>query len=440
MVQPASLEGALPSGSRYLIQVPAAWNGVLLLWQRPLPVQPGDPPWEVEEPLAHTLLDHGYGLAGSANTIFWPLERCFADQLPLLEEFERLVGRPEHTIPFGLSIGGIMTAGLVQLFPERLSAALPLCGNLAGAVATHNRELDIAFVVKALLAPDSALHLVRIGDPEANIRVAMPILHDARSTLAGRARLALAAAVGSIPTWWEPDRPRPAADDLDARVEAQFGWFEEPGFFVYFAARAQVERQARGNPSWNTGVDYRKLLVGSRSRDLVEALYAQAGLELDVDLDALAAAPRIEADPSAVAYLERHIVFDGDLGGLPVLAMHTVGDGLVPPENVRAYADVVSAHGDAELLRCLYVDRAGHCTFSIAEVLTALDALRERMEVGSWGELVPERLNARAAALHLEAGAMQVGGRYPPAFCTFEPPRFLRPYDQRVRQGKSPRI
>ncbi len=425
-------EGALPSGSGYVIEVPPGWNGVLLLTCRPLPREPGEPPWESEEdPLLGILVDRGYALAGSANTIFWPLERFFADQVPLIEEFDRIVSTPRRTIAWGPSIGGIMTAGLVQVIPERLSGAFPLCGNLAGAVAIHNRELDIAFVIKTLLAPDSDVELVRISDAQTNYRAADSILQLAQTTAQGRARLSLAAAVGNIPGWHDPGSPEPAAEDIGSRQRNQLSWFEEPGFFVYFAARAQVEQQAGGNPSWNTDVDYAQLLDGSASRGLVEHLYERAGLDLRGDLETLASAARIEADAEAVAYLERHIVFSGDLGGVPVLAVHTDGDGLVTPDNMRAYADVVAWAGDTELLAQLYVHRGGHCSFTSAETLTALRVLSERIETGSWPSLDPQTLNGEAAELPAELRRLRDDRPADPSFFNYEPRPFPRPYDIR---------
>ncbi|MGI8682887.1 MAG: hypothetical protein ACR2JO_12330 [Mycobacteriales bacterium] len=427
-------QGVLPSGSQYLIEVPDKWNGILLLSCRPLPRDEGEPPWESGEPLLAHLLQQGYALAGSANTIFWPLERLFADQVPLLEEFDRAVTSPRHTIAWGPSIGGIMTAGLVQLMPERLSGALPLCGNLAGAVAIHNRELDIAFVVKTLLAPTSDLQLVRIRDPEANLRLAYSVLEEAAATPRGRARLALAAAIGNIPGWRDDgSAEEPAAEDVTSRLDNQLRWFDEPGFFVYFVARAQVERQAGGNFSWNTGVDYASLLARSINRGQVQTLYEEARLDLSTDLSRLASAERVDADPDAVSYLERHIVFSGDLGDVPVLAVHTDGDGLVTPDNMTAYADVVGWAGQADLLRQLFVHRGGHCTFTAAETLTALHALIERVESGSWPRLDPDTLNATAANLQRGLVALPNDRITDPAFFRFQPWSFPRPYDVRDR-------
>ena len=423
--------GVLPSGSRYAIEVAAGWNGVLLVRSRPVPVGPDEPPWNPGDPMVERLIGHGYAVAGSANTNFWPVERAFADLPTLLDAAGDVVGTPQHTIAFGSSIGGLIAAGAVQRFPDRLSGALPMCGNLAGAVANHNRELDIAFVITTLLAPHSDLELVAITDPEANLMRALSVLHEAQATPAGRARLALAAAVGNIPGWHEPTAAEPAPDDAGARQRNQFAWFDEVGFLVYFLARQQVELQAGGNPSWNTGVDYGELLRTSIAGDEVMALYATAPVELADDLERLAAAPRIAADPAAVAYLERHIVFDGDLGEVPVLTVHTDGDGLVTPDHQHAYAEVVHHAGLGELLRQLYVHRGGHCSFTFAEILTALDALVARVEVGAWPDLAPAVLNAAAAGHGAALNALVTGEPVAPRFVTHSPRPFPRRYDAR---------
>lgn len=431
MRHPASHNGILPSGSRYRIEVPAGWNGIALLTCRPLPVGPHDPPWDEPEPLLRALLEAGYALAGSANTIFWPLEQAFASQPLLLDAFDDLVGHPDGVIAWGPSIGGIMTAGLVQLMPDRLSGALPLCGNLAGAVANHNRELDIAFVLKTLLAPGAPLQVVGIDDPDANLAVAMTMLTEAEASPAGRARLALAAAVGNIPGWFSPLSPEPPARAFDDRLSSQISWYREPGFLVYFLLRAQIERQAGGNPSGNEAVSYRQLFGNSIGRAQVEALYLQARLDLDADLLALQDASRIMADRHAVEYLERHIVFNGELAGLPVLTVHTTGDGLVPPCNERAYADVVNWAGGSHLLRQLFVSRGGHCSFTAAEVLTALSTLRSRIEGGTWGDVTPAAMNDAAMAMGEAFGMLPSGDRAEPGFAHFDPPGFPRAYDVR---------
>lgn len=436
---PTAHTGLLPSGSVYRIEVPERWNGVLLLSSHPVPVAPGEPPWAADEPITRHLVASGYAVAGSANTIFWPLERVFADQPRLVEVACGLLGPPRHTIAFGLSIGGIISAGALQRYPHLLSGVLPMGGNLAGAIANHNRELDIAFVVNTLLA-NSALQVVRIADSAKNLDRAIAVLHQAQASPEGRARLALAAAVGNIPGWHDPTSVEPAPTDFVARQRNQFAWFDSVGFLVFFLARKQVEMQAGGNPSWNTGVDYRELLSRSINRAQVEALYAAAHLNLGDDLAQLEAAARIDADPAAVRYLESHIVFDGDLVGVPVLTMHTDGDGLVTPDHQQAYADVVHAGGSQDLLRQLYVHRGGHCTFTFAEMRTALAVLLERIETGAWPSLQPDVLNGAASRLGAESNVLASGESIEAQFFPFRPPSFARPYDCRHIRSDRPAV
>lgn len=435
-------EGILPDGTKYLMQVPAGWNGTLLLYSYGPPRPPDAPAWDAGQPIIAALLARGYALAGCGTTRFWPLEQNLPNQVAVIDIFERSVAHARRTIAWGQSIGGLMTAALVQYAPERLDGALVLCGTLGGGIGTHNQHLDCTFVFKTLLAPDAPLDLVRIADPPANFQLAHSILEAAQATPEGRARLALAAAMANIPGWFDPAEAEPAAEDVAARQFNQYRWFKGIDWHVFLEAHAVLERRGGGNMAWNTDVDYRALLAQSINREQVEALYRHAGLDLDIDLDTLAHAPRIAPDPDAVAYFERYIVFNGKLGGVPVLTLHSIGDGLVPVNHMSSYRDVVHWAGEAEFLRQLYIGRAGHCFFTTAEVLTALDRLTERIDRGIWPDLNPTTLNAGAAVLSAEHHVLPpaMGSLDPnctgrpalPRFVDFTPPTMARAYDVRT--------
>jgi hypothetical protein len=243
----------------------------------------------------------------------------------------------------------------------------------------------------------------------------------AQSTPQGRARIALAAALGDTPGWFDPASPEPAADDFAAREVNQFLWFKNVDFPFIFAFRAELEFRAHGNPSWNTGVNYRRQLARSADRAEVVALYAAAGLDLNADLETLEDAARIAADPGATDYLVQNIIFNGKLN-FPVLTMHTSGDGLVAVENESAYRRAVDEADNEELLRQIYVHRAGHCTFTPAETVAALGVLLDRLDTGKWHGLRADDLNSAASQL----GPLNVA---PPSFFTFRPGPFLRPFD-----------
>lgn len=426
-ILPANPATGYPGGAAYKIEVPSNWNGTLLLYSHGY-VTPGsaNPARDVGDPATGTfLLNHGYALAGSSyRTTGWALEQAIPDQIATLNFFNTLgFATPSRTIAWGHSLGGIITGGLLQTNAERFDAALPMCGVLAGGVAVWNEGLDAQFVIKTLLAPDSSLKLVHITSPGANLGLATGIIDGAQANPAGRARLALAAAVGDLPGWFDPASPEPSADDFAAQEANQFTWMRFVDGPFLFALRAELEARAHGNPSWNTGVNYAQQLERSIDNAEVHALYDQAGLSLDADLATLAAAGRISADPGAVAYLTQNIVFNGKFSGKPVLTIHTTGDGLVLNSDEQAYRSVAQDAKDGQLLREAFVHRAGHCTFTPAETIAALRALETRLNTGKWTSLTdPATLNAAAAAL----GALNFA---PPSFLEFEPAPFLRPYD-----------
>ncbi|HZN70194.1 MAG TPA: hypothetical protein VFC00_00690, partial [Micromonosporaceae bacterium] len=181
----------------------------------------------------------------------------------------------------------------------------------------------------------------------------------------------------------------------------------------------EAEEHAGGNMSWNTRVDYARMLARSSIRAEVEALYAGAGLSLADDLATLAAAPRIGADPAAVGYMVRNISFGGRLTR-PMLTIHTTGDPLVPVQVQHAYDDAVDDAHRSALLRQAYVHRGGHCTFTTGEMLAALRTLERRVSSGRWSGTDPAALNQLAAALDPTTT---------PAYVDYRPAPYPRPFN-----------
>ena len=419
-----TLTGTFADGATYLIEVPSPWNGVLLLYSHGY-VTPGsaNPAHDVGDPGTRAfLLANGFALAGSSYAhTGWAIQEALFDQIAVLDVFNAQVGTPARTIAWGHSLGGIITAGLIQRNPDRFDAALPMCGVLSGGVATWNQALDSAFAFKTLFDVGGPLQVVHITNPTANFLLSEQLLAAANATPQGRARLALANALGDLPGWFDPASPEPAPRDFAAQAANQFLWAQQVDFPFIFAFRAELEFRAGGNPSWNTGVDYKKQFAHSINKQEVLALYAQAGLDVEDDLDMLNNAARIAADSNAVDYLQQNIIFNGDIR-IPVLTMHTEGDGLVSNQNENAYRHTVEQAGNEQLLRQIFVHRAGHCAFTPAETIAALENLLTRLNTGHWPNLQPDALNAEAAVL----GPLNVA---PPSFFNFHPARYERPFD-----------
>ncbi len=432
------ITGTLADGATYVIDVPPLWNGTLLLYSHGY-VVPGspNPAEDVGDPITGGfMLAAGYALAGSSYaTTGWAVQQAIPDQISTLDAFESIVGTPLQTIAWGHSLGGMITAGLVQEFPARFNAALPMCGVVGGGVGTWDGSLDAAFAFNLLLAGGS-LQIVDITDPEQNLGTAEAILAASQATAKGRARLALVAALADLPGWYTPTSREPAPTNYRAQEANQFLWMQNVDFPFIFALRAELEARAGGNVSYNTGVDYARQLAHSVDNAEVRALYAAAGLNLDADLATLQNAPQISADPAALAYLSQYIIYNGQLP-IPVLTLHTTGDGLVPVENERAYRTVVGEANDIALLQQIFVHRAGHCAFTPAETITALQTLDQRLTTGIWKNLSVSDLNNEAAFLGAEFNVFEVNNTLvptPPAFLQFEPLQFLRLYDAFTQQ------
>jgi hypothetical protein len=129
--------------------------------------------------------------------------------------------------------------------------------------------------------------------------------------------------------------------------------------------------------------------------------------------------------------LTDNIIYNGQLA-VPVLTMHTTADGLVPVEDERAYAKVANEAMDGGMLRRTFVHRAGHCEFSPAEMIVAMETLQVRLATGKWKNLSVAGLNAEAAALGPEFNIIDDNGTVvpaAPAFLDYQPLQFLRLYD-----------
>ncbi|HEX6682643.1 MAG TPA: hypothetical protein VF062_07610 [Candidatus Limnocylindrales bacterium] len=429
-------------GADFRVETPQRWNGTLVLFSHgnwPVGFPPPGGIWLANRPPDRSrteawLLDHGYALAASnfKGVTGFAMEHALQDQIALLDWFEANIGRPHRTVATGHSNGAAISALLAERNPHRFAGVATACGEF-DPHGTLNTALDMLFAVKTLLVPadQQDIELVRSREPDRGNEVLTNAVRDAMTTQQGRARIALIAALGNIPGAFSAHEPAPLPGAEDW-VRKQADWI---GAYIFFGGpkeRSDLERRAGGNPSFNTGIDYRRLLTRSVQTELVRRAYAATpGADLNADLDRLDTAPRIAADPVAVAYMYRFAVPTGRIS-IPFITLHTEQDGGAVSEHERWYAGQVRRHGDPAKLRQVYVDRGMHCAFSDAEELVSLRALFERIDTGRWPNLAVHRLNAAAREfpdpyhLVLDFGTFQ-DKLMPPAFTDFTPAQFLRP-------------
>jgi len=399
----AELRDVLLDGTPYRIAIPAGWNGTLLLDLDFVPL-PGSPPGFVYE----WLLGTGYAVAGTARVMNTVSASVWAHRLlQVLHIARKAHGRPPRVIAYGQSGGGAVARAFAQEMPYGIDGALAMATPGSGQVSLLNQALDATFAAKALLAPDND-RLVLTGLPADITAVETEwarVLAAAQETRQGRARVALAAALAQLPYWGLDQTAAHPPDPLDVPA-VQEGYYRELAYLAAGRHRAllrQAVESLAGNPSWNTGIDYAQLFeaAGVPVGDVVGVLYAQAGLDLARDLARLNAAPRIAAEPVGVDYA-RESTFDGRLAK-PLLYMTTTGDPLCPVSNSRPLEAAAHAAGSSDLLRMLYVEAAGHCTFTLAEIEAALAAITDRIVTGRWPDTSPEAMNRRGNSLHASA-------------------------------------
>ncbi|GAA3641182.1 alpha/beta hydrolase [Lentzea roselyniae] len=407
-------------GAEYRVEVPSRWNGTLLLYSHGTYPAGYNPPVEMaSRPAARDeLLARGYALAASRYRVphGHAVPDALRDQPALVSWFSREVAKPRRVVAWGSSLGGLTSVMLGER--SRFDGVLALCGALGGAVMRSNQLLDLGFVFRTLLEP--SLELTRITDVPVNEKRAVTAIDSALTSAHGRARLALANAVAGIPAWSRVHEPRPT-DVVTAVTQAAVHDRTLARSLAWGSGRADIETRAGGNPSWNTGVDYRVLLERSAQKDLVRAAYRDAGVPVEEDLRALAAAPRVEAEAKAVRWLHEY----GDPTGhakAPVVTLHALGDP-TGVEHAGAYR--------ARDVRRLYVNRAGHCMHTAAEELVALRVLEHRISSGHWPV---SDLNGLAGQYGPEMRVLQDWTTTPPrteivapGFVTHHPGRFPRP-------------
>ncbi|GAA0244663.1 alpha/beta hydrolase [Actinomadura nitritigenes] len=422
-------------GVPYRAEIPANWNGTLLLWSHGAYSLEFPAPSDIEltnhPATKQWLLDHGYALAASQFRVprgWGVVESGLKDQTALLDWFTANVGKPRRTISAGASAGGLTAVLLAERDPRRFAGVASLCGVVGGTTGHFNSALDANFAVKTLLAPD--LDLVGIKDPQTNTTNARRALGAALDDPRGRARLALAAALADIPGRYASRAPAPGTVAGQVEQQTYYAAYDRGAFWGL--NRTDIEQRAGGNPSWNTGVDYRTLLARSTQKQLVKRAYREAGLSLREDLARLDAAPRVKADPTAVRYLGRYGTPTGRTPW-PVVTLHTTGDGNVPPENQSRYAAQVRRAGDPANLKQLFVDRGYHCSFTASEEITTLRTLLTRMNTRHWPTTRPAALNSAAAELGPDYQTVfdtdPEPGLHPtsPSFTRYQPGPYLRP-------------
>lgn len=369
---PFEEEGTL-KGADYRISVPEEWNGTLLVYAHgysdvmlPPPVQiaPGSGPTSAEG----LLLANGYALAGSAfSSSDWAIREGIENTKDLTNYFKRKVGKPEHVIVWGTSLGTGVSLTCIEKYPGIFDGAVSEGGPIAGL--PMQADYGLAFC----LAYDMVFDWPEerwgpLGDLRDDIDVmdVMGTIGAQWGNLANYAKWEFIRLVVDYP-----------AEALWALPPWQFGMpWPFVSFWFFTTETAKLEQKANGPVMQN--LDH----VYSLTQDKINYLDPLL-LPFEMDAASLLAdmndSTTIEASNPARNYLERYFEFSGKIKG-PVITIHNILDPLCNVANTGVYRDTVEAAGKDNLLFQVYDESLGHCLFEPEQYLFTIEAMKDWLE------------------------------------------------------------
>jgi len=387
--------GTLPRGTTYQIRFPDNWNGVLI----------NDLDFAQSPNAARYLhwLARGYAVSGTARradrTVAYDPAHEIHDLVTVLDVFEAAHGKPRRTIQYGHSGGGHVALAMAEIHSDRIDGVVAGCAHTP--VWLMNSELDAWFALQALIAPN-----LPVVNPPQNLAALTAAwraaIDEAQKTPLGRARIALATTVGQQPAWVSATTPEPNPKNVHELQQSMYeSFFARAGGQLGGQSRFMFEHAAPGQLSWNTGVDYEDFWKNGDDdyKKAVRTLYREARADLEHDLKRINRAPRVAADPKAIKWWTaagRTVYAEPKV---PVFRFHTNGDAAVTVNLVEGYDRAIAKNGYDKLYRRAFVNRFGHCNFSVAESAAAVETVMRRLDTGHWGSTEPMDLNILGNAL-----------------------------------------
>ena len=318
-------------GAVYEIEIPDDWNGRLVLHMHGFGNLEGETSATPPD-IRRYLIEHGYawGASSFSSSSFIP-NRAADETAALWDYFASKYGRPKRTYITGYSMGGLATHLAAERYGNRFDGALALCGSAS---------IDEALRANAefFAAGAYAAGLLQADFDRAS---------DVAEFISDRIRPALE----------EPDAQRQFEDlmiDLTGGPRA----FAREGFRIEEDTNWQRVAWTVGTGlATNSGVEYR---LGPVS-DVPSGHFNEFAI-------------RVPENSQLRQSFDEGPDVTGNLA-MPMLTMHTTGDGQVPIDQAQMLHRTVERAGKSDLLVQRVVRDPGHCGFRTTEQEAALEAL-----------------------------------------------------------------
>jgi hypothetical protein len=367
----ATVHTGIANGAAYRVEVPAHWNGRLVVYAHGY--RGTGTTVYVDNPAlrAHYVATGFAWAASSYATNGYDVGQGVRDSYALIDQFRRVTGHPARSVLMtGASMGGQVTAVMIEKYPHAFTGAMPYCGVL-GDTSLFDYFLDANVTAAAL----------------AGVKISFPVApgadyQDQFRTQVARILPALGVKLGQPPVLTA------AGQTWSATVERRTGGVR-PGFdgsFAYWNAAPSLaplndlpflfglypglsggtEYIASGNVTGNQFTFY-------RSTDGFWPTPAEWKLNASVlrVRPTAAASPTLDGVPRVYGR-----------PSIPVLSMHDVGDLFVPFSMEQIYAQRVAANGRSGLFVSRAIRGVGHCDFNDTELSQGFDDLVHWVDTG----------------------------------------------------------
>ncbi len=347
------------NGAGYRIEVPANWNGDLVMWAHGfrgtgLELTVDNPP------IREWLVANGYAWAASSySKNAYDVAQGAKDTHALTKLFNGIVAKPDRTYLTGVSMGGHITAVTIEQWPNAYDGAMPACGVL-GDYELFDFFLDFNLVAQALAGIDATY-----PPPDDYLSVTVPAVKANLELFPGTFPFTL----NQQGQWLKAVTGLRSGGIRPVFDQGFLFWNGFAGDFLFgLGADTGALTHVRGIPVDNS-----------------DALYQfDTDPALTVDEQALNdAVLRVARDPQALHPngLANVPVVNGDIT-IPVLTLHTLGDLFVPFSMEQIYAQRVADNGASHLLVQRAIRDFGHCSFTGEEIVTGFVDLVNWVEYG----------------------------------------------------------
>jgi pimeloyl-ACP methyl ester carboxylesterase len=316
-------------GVPFRIDMPAKWNGVLLVYYHGYSETPVTFAKDKPNPLGAGFASAGFAVAQSGySATGWAVEQAIPETEALREYTIAHYGQPKETYVFGHSMGGMLTIATIERYPNRYDGALPLCGLLEPATYAfeHGGALLAAF---HYYYPDVLPGPIGI---DASVPLDEELVKKVLTALPGN------------PTG-------------HAELMALTRFKSDADLATVMVFSSYIERDLEQK-------------VGVPVMDNHDLIYA-GGADDNALNDGV---HRYTASAAGLAYLKTWYTPTGVLLK-PTLAVHTTYDPIIPSYTVALYEDAVQHAASSDFFVQQYVKHDGHCHFEAAETGAALGEL-----------------------------------------------------------------